>query len=133
MPGFVKRIIGLLLTVTLLVFVYEYHYYSKTVATTGKIEAITHKGRGQEMSIGFATASGGRAAFASAILLFDELSGKFHVGDRVPVAYCSDCYPIAKVGLWAYLYTLTIMLVALDLMVVVVLVVAGRRRRQAGT
>jgi hypothetical protein len=81
MPAFVKRIIGLLLTVTLLAFTYEYHYYSQTVSTTGEIEAIIHKGRGQEMAVGFTTATGGRAAFSSATLLFDELSGKFHVFD----------------------------------------------------
>ena len=47
----------------------------------------------------------------------------------MPVAYCSDCYPVAKIDSWTYIYTLTIMLVLLDLMMVVVLGVAGWRRR----
>lgn len=132
MPTFVKRIIVLLLTVTLLVFAYEHHYVSKTIETTGTIESITLKGRGREMTVGFVLPAGGRSAFTSDILIFDEFSGKYQVGGSVPVAYCRDCYPIAKIDSWASIYSITIMIVLLDLMMAVVFGVVGWRQRQAG-
>ena len=132
MPAFVMRIIGLLLAVTLGVFAYETHYYSKTREATGTIESMVHKGRGKEMTIAFEPADGGRLVFATPVLLFGDLSGRYHHGDRVPVVYCAACYPVAKVDGWAYVYTLTTMLLVLDVIMAIVLGVSGWRHRQAG-
>lgn len=118
-----KRIVLLLGVVTLSVFGYEYSYSGKAISSVGEIKSITLKGRGREMMIMFAYEDKRKGIFTSDMLVVDDLLRKYKIGDEIPVIYCEDCYPIAKVGSIFYVYLWTFMMLLLDLIMIIVLVI----------
>ena len=121
MPAAAIRIGVFLLATTLLVFAYEQHWVSQSKVTTGEIVSIRAKSKGKVVNTRFLLDHQQTTTFAVGIGPVNELFVTYHVGDEVPVRYCQQCDPIAKIAYPLNLYTITSMFALLDLIACLVL------------
>ena len=121
MPAVAIRIGVFLLAITLLIFAYEQHWVSQSKVTTGEIISILAKSKGKVVNTRFLLDNQQANTFAVGIGPVNELFVTYHVGDEVPVRYCQQCGPIAKIAYPLNLYTITSMFVLLDLIACLVL------------
>lgn len=114
MPAYAIRILLLMGVITLSGFAYEKHYSSKAVDISGKIAVITSLAKGKRIAVllnGEGQVKGAMYFTVGPVL---DLIGQYKVGDIVPIKYCSECYPTAKIGDVPNMYSITLMMCLLS-------------------
>lgn len=124
MPAYMIRIMLLLITITLLSFIYESISSSKAIKTTGEIVSISSKAKGREIEIYFSYPDKNERVFTCSVGPIVDLLMKYNVGDKIPILYCEDCYPAARIGDILNRYSLTLMIFILDLITFLILSMA---------
>lgn len=119
-------------TITLMSFVYEFHYSNKAIELTGEIISISSKAKGREITISFGDGIQGKGLLKIGVGPVIELIARYDVGDRIPIKYCSDCYPAAKIGDVPNIYSLTLMMLLLAGIIFSVLTVTWWNGRDPG-
>ncbi len=130
MPAFMKRIILLLVTITLASFFYENSYLYKATASRGEIKDMFRQARATMMLIEYPLSGNKSSSIQVAVLIHDIFIRKYRVGDSVPVVYCNDCIPEAKIDRISYLYSMTLMILILDFLVLISAVIGLKFRKK---
>lgn len=123
MPAYVTRIILFMATITILSFVYELHYSNKAIEITGEIVSIRSKAKGRELTISFGDQNQGQGVLKIGVGPAVELIERYDVGNKIPILYCRDCYPSAKIGDLPNTYSLTFMMLLLNCIIFSVLII----------
>ena len=132
MPAVVIRIALLMLLTTSAALAFEVVYANKAVRMMGEIASISGNAKGWELEVVFYRPGPGKTVFRANVGPVINVLGGYRQGDPVPVQYCEDCYPAAKIGDIPNVYPITLMFVMLDLLAVVGLAVIWWKQRNAG-
>lgn len=96
-------------------FYYEHNYASESIKTIGEITSFRRKTMSSgtsdpiEMVIEFIYRDDQRHVFYTSRNVIEHVTGKYKVGDKVPVLYNATGNPIAKIGYIPQTYKFTLM------------------------
>ncbi|MFQ5642986.1 MAG: DUF3592 domain-containing protein [Thiogranum sp.] len=141
MQPHIKRIF-IFLTVAMLLsvggsYLYENNYVSNSVVTTGKIVSFKRKaissaqGDPIEMEIEFTAPDNRKHVFYSSRNVIEHVTGKYRVGDEIPVLYNAAGYPLAKIGYVSHAYQITFVFLVVGALFFCGLVYAWRASEKA--
>ncbi len=121
MQTHIKRAFIFLTTITLLsagtAFFFENNYVANSKKITGKIVSFQAKtvqvgtGDPQEMQIELTAPDGKKYIFYSGRNVIEHITGKYAIGDIVPMLFNPKAEPIAKIAYAQHLYINSIMFI----------------------
>lgn len=117
MTAYVTRIILLMGIVTSLSFAYELDYSNKAVEITGEIISIRGKAKGKNITVSVINENQVKDILEFSVGPIIDLIGQYDVGNKIPIKYCRECYPAAKMGDVPNIYSLTLMMLVLSSLV----------------
>jgi len=124
MPAYVIRIMLFMGIVTLLSCAYEINYSNNSIEVSGKIISISNQSKGRELTISFSDDNQVKKVLKVGVGPIIDFIAGYDVGDKLPIKYCRECYPIAKIGDTPNTYSLTLMMVLLSCVVFAVLIIS---------
>jgi Protein of unknown function (DUF3592) len=96
-------------------FFFENNYVANSIKIMGKIISFQPKslqvgtGDPQEMQIEFSAPDGAKLLFHSGRNVIEHITGKYAIGDKIPVLFNPKAKPIAKIAYTQHLYINSIM------------------------
>jgi Protein of unknown function (DUF3592) len=117
-------------------FFFEKSYVANSIKTTGKIISFEAKslqvgtGDPQEMVIEFIAPDGKKYIFYSGRNVFEHITRKYAIGDKIPVLFNPRGEPIAKIAYTQHLYINSIMFIVGGFILLCGLFYAWRLNRQ---
>ena len=105
-------------------FLWEWNYVLNSMEASGIIVSFRHKqissaqGDTHDMMISFKT-EGKERRFLTGRNVIEQLMGRYHVGDRIPVIYNPGGYPQAKIGYLSHRYKITLVFMVLGVIVLI--------------
>jgi len=129
MPAYVIRILLMMSVITLSCFAYEKNYSSKAVAISGTIATITNLAKGKRIAVLLNSEGQAKGMMHFTVgPIFDRI-GQYKVGDIILIKYCSECYPIARIGDVPNMYPITFILCLLSSLIFIALIMVWLKNK----